>query len=718
MALITEFNNGDNYIKIHSEGWSGQVLDATSSVADDRKFTFNVDFTLENGQFGTCWIRTTDSSYGIVSHISDKAKSVIGISLEHMGDGWWDGRPCLNMLGRGVQGEGNVRYPAFGLKWNSNEEPTALNVTDESMNLQMYTYFSAYSQTEGLNSSIFQYISCDPNVNPLQQYVGWVRGTFKAEIETDLPIFETDADLLAWCLDPENPETLANMLNYVEPETPEEAYDNARKYKYAWNIYGHNTESAAAYSGFRNYRFYGGDGKICFYRVTPTENNPYTVKLYNYENYTIKAAGVHDTDDEDFETISTPELYFLSKSIQFSSSNYYTKFKFSTDLLVFGSESQAQMWVEDLIDARAAENFNEVSRAYNELIDPGYGNPDEGNDNGLNGQSYVHGARLWVMSSSQLNHFFDDIFDPVHISDILDGTKLLGDGINAVQGISYFPIDIDDVATVNGTADSIKLGAYTCPTATGRYVWNNNKMIDCGSLFIAPVYNDYRDYKIKLYIALPYCGFHCLDPISKYMGKNLSVKYAVDITTGGCTAYVYADGIYLGDSFDGFMASQRPLTALDQTAYLNSVMGCVSSMVSRETGMLNTAAEGIAGAASGKVSGGVGPGGAIETSAGAFGDIYKLSQAAKDTPMRTRGGFAGCLGFFGNQKIHIVTAQAKTVKPSLEQSLVGYPSHVSQTVGQFSGYLKCSYFKMANGFNGTLEELKEIIEMMQGGVYL
>ena len=198
MALITEFNNGDNYIKIHSEGWSGHVLDATSSVADDRKFTFNVDFTLENGQFGTCWIRTTDSSYGIVSHISDKAKSVIGISLEHMGDGWWDGRPCLNMLGRGVQGEGNVRYPAFGLKWNSNEEPTALNVTDESMNLQMYTYFSAYSQTEGLNSSIFQYISCDPNVNPLQQYVGWVRGTFKAEIETDLPIFETDADLLAW----------------------------------------------------------------------------------------------------------------------------------------------------------------------------------------------------------------------------------------------------------------------------------------------------------------------------------------------------------------------------------------------------------------------------------------------------------------------------------------------------------------------------------------
>lgn len=540
----------------------------------------------------------------------------------------------------------------------------------------------------------------------------------KTRITSNVPIFDTIDHAKAYLQDETN-ETIDGILNYVEPD-PEEDYEKARIYKHVRNVYGHNATAITGYSGFRNYRFYGGDGKICFYRQTPTASDPFTLKLYHWESYTVKYSdSPYNTDDNDYISgFGDPNLNYLDNNIQFDSNDYYTAFIFDTDIYVFESQAMADDYIADIIDGRSAENYTKVARAYNEILDPGYGNPDPGNDNGLNGQSYVHGARLWVMTSSQLNHFFDDIFDPVHISDILDGTKLLGDGINAVQGISYFPIDIDDVATVNGTADSIKLGAYTCPTATGRYVWNNNKMIDCGSLFIAPVYNDYRDYKIKLYIALPYCGFHCLDPISKYMGKNLSVKYAVDITTGGCTAYVYADGIYLGDSFDGFMASQRPLTALDQTAYLNSVMGCVSSMVSRETGMLNTAAEGIAGAASGKVSGGVGPGGAIEISAGAFGDIYNLTQAAKDTPMRTRGGFAGCLGFFGNQKIHIVTAQAKTVKPSLEQTLVGYPSHVSQTVGQFSGYLKCSYFKMANGFNGTLEELKEIIEMMQGGVYL
>lgn len=540
----------------------------------------------------------------------------------------------------------------------------------------------------------------------------------KTRLATNIPLFDTDEHAKAYLQDETN-ETIDGILN-LSATDPDEEYEDARKYKHVRNVYGHNATAITGYSGFRNYRFYGGDGKICFYRQTPTASEPFSLRLYHWESYTVKYSNSpYNTDDDAYVSgFGDPYLTYLDNSIQFDTNDFYTAFIFDTDIYVFESQAMADDYIADIIDGRSAENYSKVARAYNEILDPGYGNPDEGNDNGINGQSYVHGARLWVMTSSQLNHFFDDIFDPVHVSDILDGTKLLGDGINAVQGISYFPIDIDDVATVNGTADSIKLGSYTCPTATGRYVWNNNKMIDCGSLFIAPVYNDYRDYKIKLYISLPYCGFHCLDPISKYMGKNLSVKYAVDITTGGCTAYVYADGIYLGDSFDGFMASQRPLTALDQTAYLNAVMGCVSSIATRETGMMNSAAEGIAGAASGKVSGGVGPGGALDISMGAFGDLYKLSQAVKDTPMRTRGGFAGCLGFFGNQKIHIVTAQAKTIKPTLEQSLVGYPSHVSQNVGQFSGYLKCSYFKMADGFNGTLEELKEIVEMMQGGIYL
>lgn len=534
---------------------------------------------------------------------------------------------------------------------------------------------------------------------------------------TNIPVFDTEEHAQAYLRDPS---VLVGLLN-GEDIDPSEAYEDRFSYHYIRNVIGKNTQSASAYTAYRNYRFYNSKDKICFYRVKPSASSPWDLRLYNYENYEVKKAPVYGFSDDDFESYGGfVENVYLDDNLSFGD-DYYTSFVLDTDLLIFDTKELADAYIADLIDARQASNYNQVSRRYNDIVDPGYGDPDPGNDNGINGQSYVHGARMWVLSSSQLNHFFNDIFDPNIIDDILDGTKLFGSNeINAIQGISYFPVDLDDVATVYSSAQPIKIGSYQLPTATGRYVQNNNKMIDCGGFFVAPVYNDFRDYRIRLFISLPYCGVHELSPISKYMGHTLSVKYAVDVTSGACSAHVLSDGISYGDTFDGYMASQRPLSAIDQTAFLNSVMSCVSSIVSREGGMIEGAKQAYAGVATGKADNGISGGGidGLSTSMGAISDLYGLSQAVREQPMATRGGFAGCLGFFGNQKIHIITAQAKTVKPQNELTAIGYPSGVGGTVGMFSGFLKCSVFRMASGFTGTLDELNEIISIMGSGIYL
>ena len=714
-TLTDESGTYDVEIVIESDGWSGEPI----TVQDGTEhFQFDITGRIEgNGELYTC--EPSEGNYGHWWYNSADTGSILGMSLEHMGIALdSDTEPCFQAVGL------NPYWQQCGA-WGAKPSDTQLRIKGGNItvhSLELYVNGDDETYTEETLGRYFQYKNNVGIIFWRCQYVGSGSWKWRATIKTDLPIFETDADLLEYC---QSGGTVTSKILNLNGD-PEEDYEKARNYRYIWNVYGHNANNVTQYTGYRNYRFYGGDGKICFYRQTPTASDPFTLRLYHYQSYTVKAAPALNADDDDYTTISgSPELKYLHKSIQFESNDYYTKFKWSTDLLIFGSQSQAQQWVDDLIDARSAENFNEVSRAYDSILDPGYGNPDPGNDNGLNGQSYVHGARMWVMSSSQLNNFFDDIFDPVHITDILNGTKLLGDGIQAIQGITYFPLDIDDVATVYSTAQAIKVGSYSCPTAQGRYVQNNNKLLDCGSVFIAPVYNDFRDYKIKLFLSLPYVGLHEIE-ISKALNHNLQVKYAVDITTGACTAHILFDGISYGDSFDGFMASQRPLTALDQTAYLNSVMGCVSSIVGREAGLISSAKSAIAGVATGGaketsgggVSGISGAPSGLATSYGAISDLYGLSQAVKSQPMVTRGGFAGCLGFFGNQQIHIITIQSKTVKPSLEQLLVGYPSHVSQTVGSFSGFLKCSYFKMAAGFSGTLQEWNEIQEIMQGGIYL
>ena len=700
---------GGAKIEIHSNGWSGNVVHRRAYGATPDYFQFDVDHHVHvnsNPYDGSLY--TAPDNRGYVPAGND---AIIGISLENIGvynDGSENILQCLGF--KTNSGHYGDEMPAYG-----GDDTDGLTITYDDVMISHYFYTSTIDGVE-VEETVPHSIELQTsnNIGVTRIRYEYVPGTYSTIITTDLPIFETDADLQAY-IDSDGTDT-SKILNITEQ--PAEEYEEARKYNYIRNIYGHNANNPTQYTGYRNYRFYGGNGKICLYVTQATSGHPFTLKLYNYESYTCKEADIYEYDDESYEEVtSAPATDYLDTSIQFSDSNWYKCFQWSTDLLIFGSLAQAEMWRDDLIDARQALNYDKVSRAYNEILDPGYGDADPGYDNGLNGQSYVHGARMWVMTSGQLNNFFDDIFDPVNINNILDGTKLFGSNeIQAIQGITYFPLDLDDVATVYGSAQAIKIGSFTCPTATGRYVQNNNKLLNCGKVFINPVYNDFRDYRIKLFISLPYCGVHELN-ISKFLHHYLEVYYAVDITTGACSAHVLADGISYGDTFDGFMASQRPITALDQTAYLSSVMSSVSSIVHREAGMISDAKSAIAGVATGNTKGATsGPSG-LDISSGAISDLYNLSQAVKDVPMTSRGGFAGCLGFFGNQQIHIITVQSKTVKPSLEQQIVGYPSHVSQRIGNFSGFLKTSAINL-NNFSGTAQELEDIHNALAKGIYI
>lgn len=715
-TITGEFGTASGTFIVESDGWSGEPYIYGTSP-EDLPFEFHAEITNSDGT------STSDSNANTKIRIypgSGYTGAIIGLALENF----------IAIDNEGERTEEGVIGPMvdkpsndYTMSWGGvPNDPTHNDISGSDIqiknfdtlmyngteyhNVDNYVGFYTSSGTDGIRWAYRQY--------PFLQYVfwGWVRSQ-TTRIKTNLPIFETNADLWEYI---NSGGTITNKI--LNKNSPEEEYEDARKYNYVRNIYGHNANNPTQYTGYRNYRFYGGNGKICLYVTQATSGHPFTLKLYNYESYTCKEADIYEYDDESYEEVtSAPATDYLDTSIQFSDSNWYKCFQWSTDLLIFGSLAQAEMWRDDLIDARQALNYDKVSRAYNEILDPGYGDADPGYDNGLNGQSYVHGARMWVMTSGQLNNFFDDIFDPVNINNILDGTKLFGSNeIQAIQGITYFPLDLDDVATVYGSAQAIKIGSFTCPTATGRYVQNNNKLLNCGKVFISPVYNDFRDYRIKLFISLPYCGVHELN-ISKFLHHYLQVYYAVDITTGACSAHVLADGISYGDTFDGFMASQRPITALDQTAYLSSVMSSVSSIVHREAGMISDAKSAIAGVATGNTKGATsGPSG-LDISSGAISDLYNLSQAVKDVPMTSRGGFAGCLGFFGNQQIHIITVQSKTVKPSLEQQIVGYPSHVSQRIGNFSGFLKTSAINL-NNFSGTAQELEDIHNALAKGIYI
>lgn len=731
MALIKEFTHGDNYIRLNSDGWSGTVLDGTSSVADERKFTFEVDFTLRGGQYGDSWVRTTENSYGIVSVIQDKAKSVIGMSLEHMGDGWWDGRACLNILGRGVQGQGfGLRIPAFGVKWNTGETPTALNINDESMNLQMYTYFSAYSQTTGLNSALFQYVTCDPNCNPLQQFVGWLTGVFQAEINTDLPIFETDAELLAWCLDPENPDTLSKMLNYSSPVPPEEEYDEQFDFWYVKNKWGRNTRNIdSPNNNAKNYRFYPKRRGICFIKHTPTAAEPYDRILYNYSNYEPYYAAWGETSDDDFApNPGTVTTHFLTKSISFGPNDYYTKFDFDTNIPLWDTQQDADDYYNGLKDISEAVNYAYIARQDNAILNPDLPGTDidELTTLGTNGMRYSYGNRLYEITNIELSNLMIELFQPATVQSVIDGNKLFGSNtMEAVSGVIYIPLTSLDAVCDMGSLANVRIGSWESQQAQGRRIIKNEGTIDCGSFFYNRTYNDYRDYEPYnlLFANLPFCGCHQLT-ISKYIDKTVGVTYNIDITTGAIVCKLTADGI-LVDIFDGTCGASRPISATDNNAYINNVVSAITGASSQASGAIEgiTNTVNVAGKAAsvGTVAaGGAVLGGALFAGGVAASGVYtayQLKNAVDNPPQMHRGSLVGNLAYNLNTKPTFLFYSKRTIRPENELAVIGYPSGHGGTIGTFNGFLSCGAVKLAN-FNGTKAEETELFEILKGGIYI
>ena len=736
MGLIREFTHGDHYIRLNSDGWSGNIIVPSPEDVEERKFQFDIDFTLENGRWGTSWVRTDQNSYGYVTKNTNSIHGAIGISLEHMGDGWWDGRYCQQLVGRGTANP-STRIAAFGAVWGANDpEPEDLNVDDQSMNLYLYTYFSAYAQHAGTQTSIFQWISCDPNVNPIQQWIGWVEGTYKAEITTDLPIFETDAELLAWCKDPTNPELIATMLNPPEDieKAAEEAYAASQRYYYLRNKFkvSNNGQTYTATINNINIKPYG-KGRICLYKKKHTQlgtgESYYTYYLKGTDtyNYKYKSAPWNsfrwDDDDTDLTASSVLNMVntvgYVKKSATYSRADIEFVVEYAdTNIPIYGTEELADQYVAEEIDIDQAENYDEIIQEEQRHILPPWGEEDTEADNGTNNQDYGVGARMFQVDAQNLEGFFEAIYDPANLNDILDNNGLFGQNqMNCIQSVMYLPVLADKFATT-GNWENIKLGGWDSNIG-GRVIRQNDKMWAVGSTYIAPVFNDFRDLEPyqQLFISLPFCGLHALS-ISKYLGHTLSVKYACDLATGSCTAHIYSDGVEY-DAFDGNMASFRPITSIDQQSQLSAMMQSVTKLIEPTIDLVAGGGDVVGGLATGNLGSAVSGAlqGAVALPKMAFSAV-EAKQAFTQKPTTFKGGFLGALGLFGNRKCHLIVAQKNTVRATNELAVIGYPSGYGGPVASFSGYLQCSSFKIAEGFTGTAEEAAEITAMMAEGVYL
>lgn len=567
-------------------------------------------------------------------------------------------------------------------------------------------------------------------------YGNWSRDA-ETTWETELPVFDTDAHLLAFIRS--GGEQTEGLLNGEQPVV----VDKDKEYDYYLNdtftlysSYGLSYEKSEKFK----YQFkivMQKRGRVLGGLLALVNDKPYTPedrypRKYHLIGDDIKSVITWNGDQYvEYTGDDIKNLTFYRTSAGKAGFNYCQVQAWSTNI-PFKDGADSETWARRFLETGNPQGATNIKKIIPKETPITPGIPVVDTPIPTPGISLARGANIYALTSSQVNVFMDKIFDPLNTQALLDGTQLFGSNqIGAIRDLFYIPCSAGDIATTSNTTD-IYLGTYKIEMGQQvKWITNNNKIIDCGTVDYNETFGSYLDYEPNclLYIWLPGCGVHQLQ-ISKYLNKTVKLRYAVSVFDGSCMAILSqhngSNDIVL-DTFTGNFAVHIPLTANDQARQTSAVVqGIMQTSMSaiKTIGTVGAGAVGLGAAAasasvsalgaasvaSDMTSGGMSGGGTIMQAANTL-------QAAMDAPISTRGALSGMLSLFDTMIPTFIVARLNTIEPENELEIVGKPSNVGGRVGSFAGYLKTSAFDM-NNFPGTIDEAEEIQRMFRGGVYV
>ena len=567
-------------------------------------------------------------------------------------------------------------------------------------------------------------------------YGNWSRDS-ETTWETELPVFDTDAHLLAFIRS--GGEQTEGLLNGEQPVIVDKdkdydyylndtftlyrsyglSYEKSEKFKYQFKIVMQ-----------KRGRVIGG--LLALVNDKPYEPEDRYPRKYHLIGDDIKSVITWNGDQYvEYTGEDIKNLTFYRTSAGKAGFNYCQVQAWSTNI-PFKDGADSETWARRFLETGNPQGATNIKKIIPKETPITPGTPVEDTPIPKPGFTISSGGRILGLTAAQVNTFYTKIFNPADIQALLDGTQLFGSNqINAIKDLFYIPCDVDDIATTT-TTQHIFLGSYDLDMGSAvKWVTNNNKLIDCGTVTFNETFGSYLDLEpaCLLYIWLPFCGVHQLQ-ISKYINKTIHLRYGVSVFDGSCIAFLSTNNgvkdIVL-DSFPGNMAVHRPIQANDQARQTAAIAQGILQTSASVIGTIGTVAAGagvigqaasIGGIEAG-IAAGVGQGvtKGLPGSATAIGSGANTLQASLDAPITTRGALGGMLSLFDTMIPTFIAARLNTIEPENELEIVGKPSNVGGRVGSFAGFLKTSAFDM-NNFPGTIDEAEEIQRMFRGGVYV
>lgn len=305
--------------------------------------------------------------------------------------------------------------------------------------------------------------------------------------------------------------------------------------------------------------------------------------------------------------------------------------------------------------------------------------------------------RTFAMTSAGIKSLSNYLWnsDETIFNEIVKGLSLMGGNpIDGLIDLRLYPFNVVN-KTTGGASKSIVVGR-TDTKVNGIEINDYNAVLDLGYCTFYPYFGNFLDYEpfTTASIYIPYVG---IVPISTadFMGQTISCKMVVDITTGSCTAIVFANDIPIIYK-NGNIGVEIPMTGSNSSVYASRIMG----------GLTSGAADVALGAASksvGQVVSGV-------------GSIVDSALSVNNTMYNTAGSSSPACGLWQPQNCYFIIQRPVPIVPENYGHTVGYACNYQAKISECSGYTQ-TYNVDVSSINAPESEKNAIAGILNSGFY-
>ena len=419
-------------------------------------------------------------------------------------------------------------------------------------------------------------------------------------------------------------------------------------------------------------------------------------------------------DIEDLEQGAYTTSYYYEWTTDYYIENIITQNYRST---ISSSHAISISFVNDLLGAEQTDPTDPYNK------NPGDLNSDIINDDITTGYMQYGDTNLFtifVPTEAQLQ----DLAAKMYGQDLftwLQGLGLSLTGVNDdIMNLYVLPATVSATGTKYISGNRIPLGS----SVAMNYTNNNYVIVDCGSVSVPKLYNNFLDYTSQIQVYLPFVGYQSLDT-EDVMGKTLNITYRIDLLTGDAAIAIKVDGSVMyqfqGNTAYGLPGAadhysdiiQKGLTAATMIAVGKSAQNAGQTQISQsedlyKAGKLNETEAGRM-AATGEKE--IARGKSLKQHA--IGDLANI-QFGGSTRSGAMGGNTGLLSVITP---YLIIKRPKVEVPQNYGAYNGYPSNKYLNLGSLAGYTEVEEIHVEN-INATLREVEEIENLLKQGVIL